>query len=420
MNKQIIQAIKHYAKPYIPHDNQVILNEIDEQKFVLLGESSHGTSEFYKIRSDLTKQLITEKGFTFIAVEGDWPACMEVNRYIKGYDHEIKSAKDALKKFNRWPTWMWANEEMIELIDWLKKYNQDKTSDKQVGFYGIDIYSLWESMDEIIHYFKKVDSTNVESIKRAFECFEPFNRQPEKYGLSAAFYQENCHDEVIQLLLDIMKQKHHLKDLEESHLNIEANALLTANAEHYYRTMIINDNESWNIRDRHMVQLIITIAHYYGKDSKGIIWEHNTHVGDARATDMADEGVINVGQLLREQFSEEEIFIVGFGTHRGTVIAADQWGINLERMVVPKAKSNSWEDLMHQASDEDKIIIFNKENQHIFEQTVGHRAIGVVYHPQREHFGNYVPSSMSKRYNAFIFIDQTTALTPLKVEEVYL
>ncbi len=421
MSKQLMKAINEHS---IPLQNQtdvsLLLNEIADETYVLLGESSHGTSEFYQIRSELSKRLITEKGFTFIAVEGDWPACMQINRYIKGYDKHIKSARDALKKFNRWPTWMWANEEMLDLIDWLKEYNSKQPENKKVGFYGIDIYSLWESMDEIIHHLEKSNSQMLNAAKEAFACFEPFNRRPEKYGVAAAFYGDTCHEEAIRLLTELSFNKHEFVNKEEDSLNVEINGLITANAENYYRTMVTDDNGSWNIRDKHMVQVIEIISQFYGEHAKGIIWEHNTHVGDARATDMADEGIVNVGQIMREQFGEEELYIVGFGTNYGTVIAADQWGVNYERMDVPKAKSRSWEDLMGKAGSFDKLLIFNQKNRELFSETIGHRAIGVVYNPNYEHLGNYVPSSMSNRYDAFIYIHQTNALTPLEVEAVYL
>jgi erythromycin esterase-like protein len=206
MNEKLIQAIKEHAKPiHHPNDLDSLIHEIDHVKYVLLGESSHGTSEYYKIRAELSKKLIVEKGFTFLAVEGDWPACQKVNSYIKGYD--FTNAREVLKSFNRWPTWMWANEEMIEFIEWLKEYNGKQSKNKQVGFYGIDIYSLWESMDEIIKYLKEINSPDIETAKKAFACFEPFNRQPEKYGVSASFYSEGCHDEVIKLLTEICLKK---------------------------------------------------------------------------------------------------------------------------------------------------------------------------------------------------------------------
>lgn len=285
---------------------------------------------------------------------------------------------------------------------------------------GLMFIVLWESMEEVIHYLEKTNSPDLETAKKAFSCFEPFNRRPEQYGVSASIYSEGCHDEVIKLLTDIRKNKHKYEDSEESSLNLEVNALITANAENYYKTMITNDNESWNIRDRNMVEVINKISDFYKEDAKGIIWEHNTHVGDARATDMYDEGVINVGQILREQKGKDQLFIVGFGTHRGTVIAADEWGINFERMIVPPTAEGSWEDFMHKAGPHDKILIFNDVNKSLFTERLGHRAIGVVYYPKYEQFGNYVPTVLSQRYDAFIYINSTNALTPLEVKTVVL
>ncbi|MBY0123522.1 erythromycin esterase family protein [Bacillus sp. S/N-304-OC-R1] len=413
MEEKLVQAIQMHAHPL--NDLGILLNEINNQKYVLLGESSHGTSEFYKIRTELTKRLIEEKGFTFIAVEGDWPACQQVNQYIKGWDRTHSNAREVLQSFNRWPTWMWANEEMIDLIEWLKAYNGTQPREKMVGFYGIDLYSLWESMDEMIKFLQKTNSPELEAARKTFACFEPFNRQGEKYGVSATFYSEDCYEEAIQLLKEISLKKYTFPDHEESGLNLEINALITANAENYYRTMIVNDNESWNIRDHHMVEVLNRIMVFFGNQAKGIVWEHNTHVGDARATDMANEGIINVGQLLREQEGEERLFIIGFGTHRGSVIAADRWGDNFKKMMSPPAKVGSWEDLMYKAGPKDKIILFNDENRQIFNQTIVHRAIGVVYSPLHEQYGNYVPSRMSERYDAFVYINSSNAVNPLEI-----
>ena len=421
MEETLINGIKDYSKPLDEIDSlHFLISRIKNEKFVLLGESSHGTSEFYKIRAEISKRLIIEKGFTFIAVEGDWPACQNVNRYIKGMDFKDSNARDVLKmSFNRWPVWMWANEEMIDLIEWLKEYNQSKPKAKQVGFYGIDVYSLWESMEEILKYLEKTNAKELETAKKAFACFDPFNRQPEKYGVSASIYSEGCHDEVIKLLKEIRLLRQQSKDNQEKSLDLEVNAIITANAENYYRTMITDDNESWNIRDRHMGEIINKIAKFYGTKAKGIIWEHNTHVGDARATTMKQEGLINAGQVLREQNGNENVFIVGFGTHRGTVIAADRWGADLKQMIVPPAQAGSWEDLMHKAGPFNKLLVFNEENRKLFKPSIGHRAIGVVYEPIYEHYGNYVPSVMADRYDAFIFINHSNALKPLAVESIF-
>ncbi|WP_066066878.1 erythromycin esterase family protein [Neobacillus soli] len=421
MEKMFVEAIRDFAVPFGDFDDlDVCIREIGQQKFVLLGESSHGTSEFYKIRAELSKRLIKEKGFTFIAVEGDWPACQQINQYIKGWDFKNTHARDVVQAFNRWPTWMWANEEIVDFIEWLKQYNQSQPREKQVGFYGIDVYSLWESMDEILMFLKKTKAPELEAARDAFACFEPFNRQPEKYGVSAAFYNEDCRNEVVKLLTDICLKRNNYSENEESGLNLEVNAIVTANAENYYRTMVVDSTESWNIRDRHMVEVLNRIMSFFSNKAKGIVWEHNTHVGDARATDMADEGMVNVGQILREQEGAEQVYIVGFGTHRGSVIAANQWGDNFKIMITPPAEAGSWEDLMYKAGAFNKVLIFNDKNKELFNHPIGHRAIGVVYSPKYEHLGNYVPSRMSKRYDAFIYITNTKALRPLEVESAFL
>ena len=419
MKVQMIESLRKYANPFHSIDDlDPLIEAIGDAKYVLLGESSHGTSEFYTIRAELTKRLIQEKGFSFIAVEGDWPACQSINRYIKGFSPSNKDVREVLEDFNRWPTWMWANQEIIGLIEWLKEFNIKTNRSEKVGFYGLDVYSLWESLDEIVGFLTKINSPELEAAKKAFACFEPHNRNNESYAVSAGYLSEDCMKEALHLLSTIQKNKWRFEDDQESSLNMEVNALVTAHAEEYYRTMVKSDDESWNIRDRHMVDALNSISKFYGKDAKVIIWEHNTHVGDARATDMKDEGMVNVGQLVREQNCEDMVFIVGFGTFTGSVIASTEWGANLEVMDVPPAQPGSWEYFMHQAGAMNQYLIFNDQNRKEFSSTVGHRAIGVVYHPEYEHFGNYVPSNMGKRYDGFIFVDRTNALHPLLLEHV--
>nr|WP_245959431.1 erythromycin esterase family protein [Neobacillus piezotolerans] len=386
-----------------------------EAKYVLLGEASHGTSEFYTVRAELSKKLISEHGFTFIAVEGDWPACQAVNAYIK--DNEDKrSPEEVLKAFHRWPTWMWANKEIASLVGWMKDYNKTVPEDKKAGFYGLDVYSLWESMDEIINYLRKINSSELQAALDAFSCFEPFNRSNETYAISAGYLSDGCRKEVIELLSSIRKNAHKEKIDRENALNLEINALVARNAEQYYRLMVMSDAGSWNTRDMHMAETLNAVMDFHGKNAKAVVWEHNTHVGDARATDMKKAGMVNVGQIVREEHGMEDVFICGFGTHRGTVIAAGQWGAPLREIDAPPAQAFSWEDELFQAGDEDKLLIFSDENRNEFAKEIGHRAIGVVYEPDMEQYGNYVPSSISRRYDAFIFLSQTKALSPLAID----
>ncbi|WP_462412715.1 erythromycin esterase family protein [Neobacillus sp. Marseille-QA0830] len=400
-----------------PSELAPLVKDAGKAKYVLMGEASHGTSEFYTIRREMTKQLIQEHNFSFIAVEGDWPACYEVNRYVKGQAPEYQSAEEVLKSsFNRWPAWMWANEEIVELVEWLRTYNQSQTG-KKIGFYGLDVYSLWESMDAIIDYLKKIESPDLEKALNAVSCFEPFHRKPEMYGISAAFYGENCMSEIMDLLQTIRENKRIHQNDPEAALNMNINALVASNAEFYYHTMVTNDNESWNIRDRHMVEALDTIGNFYGPEAKGIVWEHNTHIGDARATDMAREGMVNTGQLIREKYGLEKVYAIGMGTYRGTVIAAEKWGVPHAVMKVPEGADGSWEKAVHSAGAFNQYLMFTEENKDVFRGEMGHRAIGVVYDPAYEHYGNYVPSRLSERYDAFIHVDETKALSPLSEGE---
>jgi erythromycin esterase len=395
-------------------DLDPLLEEIGDARYVLLGEASHGTHEYYTWRTHISKRLIAEKNFSMIAVEGDWPDCYRLNRYIKGYPDSGKNAKDVLHEFNRWPTWMWANWETVALAEWLKKHNNDLPANKKIGFYGLDVYSLWESLEAMKKYLEKTDPEALSSVKKAMDCFEPFNVKEgfsyaeRSYGLSAS-----CRKEVEELLSTIRKRMPHYDSDHEAAFSTEQNALITLNAEHYYKVMMQGGEASWNIRDRHMTETINRLMDLHGANSRIIVWEHNTHIGDARATTMKNTGLINVGQLVKEQHDKQGVFRVGFGSYKGKVLAAYNWGEEVEEMPVPSAKAGSWEHLLHEANPADKLLLSRDISNFI--SSIGHRAIGVVYDPEFEH-GNYVPSIIPTRYEAFIFLDRTNALHSLHVK----
>lgn len=392
-----------------------LLESIGNAQFVLLGEASHGTHEYYTWRAQISKRLIKEKGFNVIAVEGDWPDCYKINRWIKGMDPEKISITEVLKTFDRWPTWMWANWEIASFASWLKSHNDLLPYRDKTGFYGLDVYSLWESLDIMIDYLEKEDPETAKLARNAFQCFEPF-KERDSYASVFSSSKPWCRDQVIRLLKEVRQNSHKYRDEQEADLNAEINALVMANAEKYYKAMAGFGEESWNVRDRHMVETLNTLTRYHGPDTKVIIWEHNTHIGDARATDMADDGLVNVGQLVREQHGNSGVFLAGFGSASGTVIAGDFWGAPMKKMEVPQAIKGSIEDKLHQLDGENKLVILkdNPTLQDAFSHRAGHRAIGVVYHPERER-GNYVPTVLSKRYDAFLYLDKTTALHPLKI-----
>lgn len=417
MSRKLVTAIREQSIPLKdPIAFDQLLQKAGDAQVVLIGEASHGTSEFYQLRAEFSKRLIQEKGFSAIAVEGDWPSVQAVNNYVKGYKSAQENLRDLLiRSFSRWPSWMWANTEIESFARWLQEVNQLRAPQQKVGFYGIDLYSLYESIDEVLGFLESNDSYGVdlELAKKAFSCFEPYNRMPEHYALSSAHFTDECIGEVTNLLQSIRSNEERYPHAHEQDLNLEMNALVAKNAEAYYRAMLQDDALSWNIRDTHMTEAIKEIHNYYGKDTKLIVWEHNTHIGDATATSMADQQLINVGQLIREQYGKENTLAIGFGTYEGTVIAGSSWGESYERMTVPPAKFNTWEGQLHAAGAEDKLLIFNDQNRLQFDEWIGHRAIGVVYNPEFEAYGNFVPSRISQRYDAFIYIDQSSPLTPL-------
>lgn len=400
-------------------DLNPLLNYIGEAKYVLLGEASHGTHEYYTWRAKITQRLIQEKGFSFVGVEGDWPDCYRLNRFVKGYLDSGKDILSVMSEFKRWPTWMWANWEVAAFIDWLKSYNENLSANKRVGFYGLDVYSFRESMQSIIQYLEKNDPKALAVAKKAMECFEPFGKdEGQSYAKASSFIPELCEKEILNMLKEIVKNMPNYNHDAENVLSTEQNAYIARNAEKYYRAMIKRGSASWNIRDEHMVSTIDRLMKFHGKDSKIIVWEHNTHIGDARATDMPAEGMVNVGQLLREQYAAEGVVAVGFGSYQGSVVAGREWGDSMRKIKVPEAIDGSWEHAFHIANNgQNRLLLMNRvKEEKCLLSPIGHRAIGVVYNPEHERFGNYVPSILPERYDAFLFIDETSALHPIHIQ----
>src|SRR5688572_2507985 len=397
-------------------DLDPLIDLIGDSRYVLLGESSHGTSEFYRWRTEISRRLIEEKKFSFIAVEGDWPDCYSVNRYVKGNGSE--TADEVLHAFARWPTWMWANREVVELTEWLRAHNDPLQADRKAGFFGLDVYSLWESMHRVIEYLERMDPEMARAARGAYACFEPYDEDAHEYARATALVPASCEDEAVRILSSLRSRSIQLADeSSDRFFDAEQNALVARNAELYYRTMVRGGAASWNVRDHHMVETLYRLMHHHGPSAKAIVWEHNTHVGDARFTDMARPGMVNVGQLVRQAHGSDDVVIVGFGTHRGTVIAAEEWGDPIQEMQVPGARNGSYEEVIHHTGIPDFLLLFAEREAHPvvddLREPRGHRAIGVVYHPELEQYGNYVPTILPGRYDAFIYLDQTRAVAPL-------
>ena len=348
--QQIALLKKNSLKLETILDLDPLIEMLSGSQLVLLGEASHGTHEFYTWRAAITKRLVEEHGFNFIAVEGDWPDFYRVNRYVKHYENSHKSAVEVLRGFNRWPTWMWANWEIEGLVRWLHTYNENLPAQQRVGIYGLDVYSLWESMEAIMDYLQGHDPSLIPAAQRALGCFEPFG---DEMGMAYArslqrLVPKTCENEVVSLLQHIKERVRYFNTDLEASLNMEQNAHIVKNAEGYYRSMVHANQSSWNLRDHHMVDTLKRLLKFHGDKTKAIIWEHNTHVGDARATDMALSNTVNVGQLVREQLTTHNPKIVGFGTYKGTVVAGAEWGAVMRKMHVPESIEGSWEELLHQ------------------------------------------------------------------------
>ena len=417
-NDALVSRLQEHARPLASEaDLDPLLDRIGDARFVLLGEATHGTSEFYSWRADITRRLVEERGFSFVAVEGDWPDCMRVNRWIKRREAQDRTATDVLEAFARWPTWMWANREVAALAEWLREHNGGVAEHARVGFYGLDVYSLWDSIAAVERYLGDRDPALAAAARRAYRCFDPYHDDAQEYARATALVPTSCENEAIAVLAALRSRPASGEDDRESQFDAEQNALVARNAERYYRTMVRGGPGSWNVRDRHMVETLERLMTLHGPDAKAIVWEHNTHVGDARFTDMASNGMVNVGQLVREAHGEDDVVIVGFGTHRGTVIAGGEWGAPMRRVRVPRAREGTFEDLMHRALDgRDGLLLFDGSPDggiRGLDVTLAHRAIGVVYDPDFERWGNYVPTLVPRRYDAFLYLDETHALDAL-------
>lgn len=400
-------------------DLDALLEHIGEARYVLLGEASHGTSEYYTWRAAISRRLIEERGFAFIAVEGDWPDCYRVNRFVKGYPGSGESAEEVLHAFARWPTWMWANREVAGFVEWLREHNARAGPSAAAGFYGLDVYSLYESMEAVVKYLERLDPALARHARYAYRCFEAFQEDAQEYARATYLVPTTCQDEAVAVLRGLRARRASFReDGRDAYFDAEQNAIVARDAELYYRTMVRGGPTSWNVRDHHMMETLERLMVHHGPLAKGIVWEHNTHVGDARFTDMKRAGMVNVGQLARESRGDEGVVLVGFGSHRGTVIAAKEWGEPMERMVVPAARQGSVEDLFVRAGVGDALLLFDGSDDGGvpgLQHSLQHRAIGVVYDPDRERWGNYVPTVLPKRYDAFCFLEETRALDPLHV-----
>ncbi|WP_218026899.1 erythromycin esterase family protein [Nocardia vaccinii] len=406
----------------VPPDN-VLDDIIGDAHFVLIGESSHGTHEFYAARAAITRWLITEKGFDAVAAEADWPDAYRVDRFVRGYDHD-SSPGHALRAFERFPTWMWCNTVVRDFVGWLRLHNdtQRRSGGRLAGFYGLDLYSMHRSMQQVISYLEQADPAAADRAKRRYACFDRTSENDgQAYGFAAAFGAgESCQAEVVRQLVDMQRNATELVQTHDGEAQFDAlrNAWAVRDAEAYYRAMFGDRVSSWNLRDEHMADTLNALAAHIGRDGRPariVVWAHNSHVGDARATEMAADGQISLGQLVREHHGGD-CRIIGFSTCYGTVTAASRWDGESERKKVRPALPSSYEELLHDTGRDGFLIRTGTAGPaaDVLRQPRLERAIGVIYQPSTERQSHYFHSRLADRYDAVIHIDHTTALQPLR------
>jgi erythromycin esterase-like protein len=400
-------------------DYDGLLDLIGDSRFVLLGEASHGTHEFYRERARITRRLIEEKNFSAVAVEADWPDAYRLNRWVRCLGRD-RNALEALGDFHRFPRWMWRNRDVLQFIEWLRRANESRPPNRRVGFYGLDLYSLFSSIEAVIGYLEQVDPLAARQARYRYSCFEHFGEDTQAYGYAAGFgVSQSCENEVVQQLLELQRRAAELSQIdgkipEDEFFYAEQNARLVKNAEEYYRAMFRSREVSWNLRDQHMTETLEALIRHLDRKlgrSKVVVWEHNSHIGDARATELGESGEWNVGQLSRQRFGDDAV-LVGFSTYAGTVTAASDWGEPPERKRVRPALSGSWEALFHGTGGGNFLLPFRDTDwwRHNMDQPRLERAIGVVYRPESERVSHYFGARLPAQFDAVIYWDQTRAV----------
>ena len=409
-------ALGHANDPY-----GALLERIGDARVVMIGEASHGTHEFYRERIEITKRLIEDKGFSAVAVEADWPDALRVNRYVMGSGDDA-DATDALAGFRRFPTWMWRNAEVLDFIGWLRDCNDSRKRSSRVGFYGLDLYSLQTSIEAVIEYLERIDPPAAARARLHYSCFNEV-ADPSGYGHAVALgLSASCRDDVIQTLVELRRRSHdyiHLDGVaaEDDYFYAEQNARVAKDAEEYYRTMIDHRVSSWNLRDRHMFETLEELATHLARHRDGtktVVWAHNSHVGNAFATEMSARGEFNIGQLTRHRYGTQSA-LVGFTTYAGTVSAASDWGGPVERKIVRPALAGSYEELFHHTGVPRFCLMLDDPAVRVACKTpLLERAIGVIYRPETERQSHYFRSQLLEQFDAVIHIDHTRAVEPLE------
>jgi erythromycin esterase-like protein len=421
----LVGAVADRARPLTgtSDDFAPILDAVGQASCVLIGEATHGTHEFYRLRAQLTKLLIEHKGFAAVAAEADWPDAYRVNRYVQGLGDD-GDAVEALADFRRFPAWMWRNADVLDFVGWLRAYNDALDAPHKVGFYGLDLYSLHASVDAVISYLEQADPEAARWARYRYGCFDHFGEDPQQYGYATSVeLAPGCAREVVTQLVDLQRRREALlrRDgivAEDEFFQAEQNARVVKVAEAYYRSMFRGRVASWNLRDTHMADTLDALLAHLGRrfeKAKVVVWAHNSHVGDASATELGDAGEVNIGQLARLRHPGE-VMLVGFSTYSGTVTAASDWGTAAERMEVRPALPGSYEQLFHDTGLPSFLLMLRdgRDLSAALREPLLQRAIGVIYKPQTERLSHYFQAKLAQQFDALLHIDRTRALEPLE------
>ncbi len=384
-----------------------------DARIVLLGEATHGTHEFYSARAQITRRLIEKHGFNIVAVEGDWPDVARIDDYVR---HGAKRPRGG-EPFTRFPTWMWRNQEVLAFADWLRDHNEPLALQDRAGMWGLDVYSLRESMHAVIRYLEQHSPREAEEARRRYGCLTPWQDEPQEYGQAVRYHGlAKCEDTVVLQLNELLHKRMELAENDgESYFDAEQNARIVRAAERYYRSMYHGAAESWNLRDRHMFDTLQALMAHH-KDARAVIWAHNSHVGNASATAMGWRGEFNIGELVRKTYGDRAV-LVGFGTDRGTVAAASDWGAQMQVMNVIPARDDSWEGVFRHTGYARSLTDWrNRKNRELvgaLSEMLLERAIGVVYRPQTERASHYFESVLADQFDAWVWFEESRAVTPL-------
>jgi erythromycin esterase-like protein len=419
---EIVRRAAIWFEP-APDGFGALMDTIGEARLVLIGEASHGTHEFYRARAELTKALILRKGFNVVAVEADWPDAYRVNRWVQHASGD-PDAETALGDFTRFPRWMWRNRDVVAFLEWLHGHNGPREAASRVGFYGLDLYSLHTSIEAVLKYLEKVDPAAAERARYRYRCFEEFGEDTQAYGYAASFdLSRSCEDDVVAQLVELRRRaaEYAARDgrvAEDDYFFAEQNARLVRNAEKYYRAMFGGRVESWNLRDTHMMetlQALLAHTRHVAGDARAVVWAHNSHLGDARATQMGDGGELNLGELVREAYGSRAR-LIGFSTHSGMVTAASNWGDPAERKRVRPSLAGSYERLFHDTGvDRFQLLLGEPSAREALAAPRLERAIGVIYRPETERMSHYFRARLPDQFDAILHIDETRALEPLEL-----